>query len=289
MELLISLFHNMAAFSGWAPGIDTNCTLDDLRAAGLSTQKQVEGILSHSVLETVIDSGDEALLTPLRTAVANRTLANNAVFNAHQKRVAGTDVYKYEVEQMRRSYIENYYNAMDSLLTVLTHLGDDNPIGTVWRQTRYYALISSCRLQTPDDFDSVYNIDGSCLFFFRTLPIQREVLAASLGVYYDKADGNERATAMLDLCLAKRVVATAVRRFDILECPATVRNLFDDSKVSGQRKDERQQADALADRLDSEAAGMLDLVDTLLAADTNADVSSYSAFNREEDNIIMMP
>ncbi len=180
MELLRSLFHNMAAFSGWAPGIDTNCTLDDLRAAGLSTQKQVEGILSHSVLEAVIDSGDEALLTPLRTAVANRTLANNAVFNAHQKRVAGTDVYKYEVEQMRRSYIENYYNAMDSLLTVLTHLREDDAIGSIWRKTRYYALISSCRLQTPDDFDSIYNIDGSCLFFFRTLPIQREVLAASL-------------------------------------------------------------------------------------------------------------
>ncbi len=279
----------MAAFSGYAPGIDTNYTLDDLKAAGLSTQKQVESVISADVLAAIVDCTEESLLTPLRTAVANRTMVNNAIFAAYQQRKAGTDVYKYEVEQMRRSYMENYYNAMDSLLVVLAHLAPEDPISEAWQSSRYYALLESVRIKSAADFDAIYNIDDSYLFFFRTLSVQKEVIDTNLGSYYDKASDNERAVSLLNLVLCKKVVAIALRRFDILECPATVRNLFDDSTVSGQRKDERQQADLLADRLDSEAAELLDLVDTLMTSESQTDVSSYSAFNRPDDNIVMMP
>lgn len=279
----------MAAFAGWVPGVDTNSTLDDLRAAALTAQKQIEGILSAQVLKAVIEAQDEALLTPLRTAVANRTMAGNAVFAAYQQRKAGTDVYKYEVDRMRRSYMENYYAAMDSLLEVVTHLTEEDPIGQLWQQSRYAHLLEGCRITSPQDFDLTYNIDASCLFFFRTLPIQKEVVDTCLGTYYDKAADNSRVLSMLNLCLCKKVVATALRRFDILECPATVRNLFDESKVGGQRKDERLQADLLADRLDNEADCLIDTIETLLSTDNTLDVSSTSAFNQPDDNIIMMP
>jgi len=289
MEILNTLFTSLADFAGYAPGIDTNYTLDDLKAAALTTRKQMEAILSKDVLEAVIDSQDQALTVPLKTAVANRTMAGNAVFAAYQQRKAGTDVYKYEMEQMRRSYMENYYNAMDSLLDIICHLVDEDPIATAWHASPYGQLLGQCRITSPMQFDMTYNIDGSALFFFRTLPIQKEVTDSCLGTYYDKAQDNSRVTGMLNLALCKKVVATALRRFDILECPATVRNLFDDSKVSGQRKDERQQADLLADRLDGEADALIDTIDTLLTADTTPDISSYSAFNREDDNIVMMP
>lgn len=289
MNVLTDLFSDLSTFTEYAQGVETSNSLDDLQASGRTAKKRVEGIISQPVYSAIVTGEDETLKDALRSAVANMTLSVQLVFDAVNRRKAGTDVYKYEIEAMRRAYTENYFNAMDTLICALTD-GDDkkeNSPAALWKQSRYCKLLATCRIRTADDFDAIYPIDLSYLFFFRTVPLQKETLDERLAAYYDKTE-DAKLVAMLNLALAKKTVAKALRRFDILEFPPTIRNLFDDNKASRSGKDEHDSALALADLLDSEADQLLENVDMLLDTSTT-DFTSNSAYNRPEDIIIMAP
>lgn len=291
MSYISELFKNLNELTRYAPGVDGVSSLSDLEASARSARKRVAAVITAAVYDAVVASADEDLLDALRMAMANMTLQVQMTFDSINRRKNGTDVYKYELDGMRRSYMENYYNAMDSLISTVLD-SDAAAVKEAWEGSRYATLLGGCPIKSAGEFDSIYNIDNSCLFFFRTLPIQKEVMDSRLGVYFSKVAGldeKERLGSMLRLALAKKVVAIALRRFDILECPATIRNLFDESRVSGQRKDEREGAVSLANLLDGEVESLISDIDVLISADSNIDISSMSAYNRPEDNIIMMP
>lgn len=287
MNVLTDLFPDLSTFTEYAQGVETSNSLDDLQASGRTAKKRVEGIISQPVYAAIVENGDDTLKDALRTAVANTTLSVQLVFDAINRRKAGTDMYKYELESMRRAYMENYFNAMDTLICALMKgNGNDSP-SALWKKSRYCRLLDSCRIKTADDFDAIYPIDLSYLFFFRTVPLQKETLDERLSAYYDKTE-DEKPVAMLNLALAKKTVAKALRRFDILEFPPTIRNLFDDNNASRSGKDEHDNALALADLLDSEADHLLENVDMLLDTGT-ANFTSNASYNRPEDIIIMTP
>lgn len=319
MKQINELFSNMATLAQYAPAVDTNLSLGDLKAAFGSSWKQLTALVPDNVLDAIADGEDDSLKQALRTALANRTLANHAIFSAYHQRKAGTDVYKYEVEQMQRTYMENYFSAMDTLLTELTALasqesgrdasalaesgtqgsasadsGTTPDIGHLFRQCRWYQMASTVRIKTAEQFDMIYPIDLSYLFFFRTLPLQKEVVSGRIGSYYGRIEALERddkdgILSMADMALVKKTVAKALRRFDILEFPPTIRNLFDESHANRNGKDESERAISLADMLDGEADALISDLDTLLESENGLDVSSTSAYNLPDDKIIMMP
>lgn len=327
MKQIADIFQNMSGLAQYAPVTDTNIALGDLKAAFASSWKQLTALIPDTVLTAIADSGDDTMKDALRMALANRIMANNAVFSAYVNRKAGTDTYKYEVEGMKRSWMENYFSAMDTLLSELTRQADevapvnenvasaengtevanaepgteevaaaDNgtapDIGQLFRESRFYRMAAGCHIRTAEQFDTIYPIDLSYLFFFRTLPLQAEVVNGRIGSYYSRIetlDEKDNLTAMLDLALAKKTVAKALRRFDILEFPPTIRNLFDESHANRNGKDEAERAISLADMLDGEADALISDIDTLLESGTTIDMSSMSAYNRPDDKIIMMP
>ena len=152
-------------------------------------------------------------------------------------------------------------------------------------------MLEKCQIHSAEVFDTIFPIDLSYFFFFRLVPLQKETLDEQLAVYFDKIteENASRIEQPLYLALAKKTIAKSLRRFDILEFPPTIRNLFDESHASRSGKDELVAALSLADRLDREAEQLLLNVDTLLSTDTTADVSSYSAYNNPDDKIIMLP
>lgn len=327
MKQITDIFQNMSGLAQYAPVTDTNIALGDLKAAFASSWKQLTALIPDTVLTAIADSGDATMKDALRMALANRIMANNAVFSAYVNRKAGTDTYKYEVEGMKRSWMENYFSAMDTLLSELTRQADEvapadenvasaepgtevanaepgteevaaadsgtaPDIGELFRESRFYRMAAGCHIRTAEQFDTIYPIDLSYLFFFRTLPLQAEVVNGRIGSYYSRIetlDEKEKLTAMLDLALAKKTVAKALRRFDILEFPPTIRNLFDESHANRNGKDEAERAISLADMLDGEADALISDIDTLLESGTTIDMSSMSAYNRPDDKIIMMP
>ena len=296
MNTLRLFFKDMGTFSRYAPGVETNMNLDDLQASGLSACKRVETTIGHDVFKAISEETEETpLLEGLRSAMANMTMATQLVFDSINRRKKDVNVYKYELEAMRRSYMENYCNAIDTTVQLLMDAKvspeDTTSPAALWRKTRYFSILKGCEIKIMSDFDMIYPIDGSYLFFFRTVPLQKETLDELLSAYFDKLteDNTQRIRPMLLLALVKKTIAKALRRFDILEFPPTIRNLFDDNKAFRHGSTEHSACIELADRLDREADELLANADTLLSTDSTPDISSYSAYNRFDDKIIMLP
>lgn len=218
-------------------------------------------------------------------AMANLTMAKQLIFDIVSKRKNNVDIYKHEQETMRRSFIENYFNAMDTVIQLL----DTEDKFPSWKETRYKKLLDGLRIQSTEDFDMLYSIDLSYLFFFRTIPIQKEALDDGLSAYFERAEGKEDVLRMLHRCLAKQTIAIALRRFDIIEFPPTIRSLFDDSKASRSGKDEQERMLALSASLMDEVKQELANIDLILTSDSSGSVDTNTSFNRPDDIILVMP
>lgn len=93
---------------------------------------------------------------------------------------------------------------------------------------------------------------------------------------------------MLLRCLAKQTVAIALRRFDIIEFPPTIRSLFDDSTASRSGKDEQQRMLDLASQLNNEVQNALADIDLILNSSSGGSVDTETSFNRPDDKIYLM-
>ena len=291
MNILLDIFKNFSTFSLYAPGVETNMDLNDLRSSGLTARKRIETVISRAVFDELLkEKEDSPLMEALRAAMANMTMANQIIFDSVNRRKGEVNVYKYELEAMKRSYMENYCNAIDTLVQLLSE-PTEGEIAELWRKTPYYPILERCEIKTMDQMDSIYPIDASYLYFFRTIPLQKETLDEVMSIYFEKLtdDNRERIRPILLLALVKKTIAKSLRRFDILEFPSTIRNLFDDSHAARSGKDESSAIFALADRLDREAEELLSNADTLLSSESVSDFCSNSAYNHPDDNIIMLP
>ena len=291
MNILVDIFKNFSTFSLYAPGVETNMDLNDLRSSGLTARKRIETVISRAVFEELLKEEENSpLMEALRAAMANMTMANQIIFDSVNRRKSEVNVYKYELEAMKRSYMENYCNAIDTLVQLLSE-PTEGELAELWRKTPYYPILERCEIKTMDQMDSIYPIDASYLYFFRTIPLQKETLDEVMSIYFEKLtdDNRERIRPILLLALVKKTIAKSLRRFDILEFPSTIRNLFDDSHAARSGKDESSAIFALADRLDREAEELLSNADTLLSSESVSDFCSNSAYNHPDDNIIMLP
>lgn len=295
MNILTELFQNFSTFSRYAPGVETNMNLDDLQSSGVTARKRVETVIGPEVFQAISAEGEDSpLLDGLRSAMANMTMAAQLIFDSINRRKNNVNIYKYELEAMKRSYMENYCNAMDTVVQLLMSASSSEQAGepsSLWRKTRYFSILNDCEIKSMGDFDMIYPIDASYLFFFRTVPLQKETLDEVMAAYFGKLteENTERIRPVLLLVLAKKTIAKSLRRFDILEFPPTIRNLFDESHASRSGKDEHDAALDLADRLDREAVELLSNTDALLSTESSADFCSNSAYNSPEDIIIMLP
>lgn len=283
MMILQELFTTVAEFRKFAPYSESNITFEQLNSSAISAKKQIVIILGKPTYTEVVQMDGE-LKDSLCLAMANLTMAKQLIFDVVSKRKDDVDIYKHEQEAMRRAFIENYFTAMDTLIQLL----DTENIAS-WKETRYKKLLDELQIKTAEDFDIMYPIDLSYLFFFRTIPIQKEALDDGLSTYFGRAENKEDVLRMLQRCLAKQIIAIALRRLDILDFPATIRNLFDDSKVMRYGTQEQERILTLSASLSDEVKQDLANIDMLLTTETSGTVDTNTSFNRPDDKILVMP
>ena len=284
--ILEELFTTMAEFRSYAPYLESNVDFKHLNSSAGSARKQICIVLTKEVYTDILSQTDhDDCKNELRKAMANLTLAKQMVFDVISQRKNEIDIYKHEQESMRRAYTDNYFNAMDSVIQLLE---DDDGISEHWKATKRHALIDKLKLKTASDFDAAYPIDMSYLFFFRTVPLQMEALDEYVGGYYDRASGKDEVLRMLDRALAKITVSIALRRFDIIEFPPTIRSLFDDSKASRSGRDEQNRMLEMAASLYEEAKALLSDIDLLLSEEGEEQIVTETSFNRPDDKIYLM-
>lgn len=281
---LKDLFTDISGFAEFVPGIDANTNFALLNSHAVTAYKRIANIVSVPVYEKIIEQGKSEMYDYLRTALANLIMANDTIFDVLRKRKAAIDIYKYEQEAIKRAYYENYYNAMDSLIALLNQ---SENMG--WEDTRYYKMLDKLQIKTTEEFDLLYCIDLSYLFFFRCIPIQVEVLEENFAGYLERANEKPSVLSLINRALAKKVVAVALTRFDILEFPSTIRNLFDDSKASRSGKDEQERLLILSAQLQDQANSLIKDIDLLLSDPQSSDIETETSFNQPEDKIQLMP
>ena len=279
MNILEDLFADVAQFHLYSPYAESNMNFKDLASSAMSAIKQVQAVITSDIYNKIASGEDNDEKDALRSAVANITLAKQLIFNVLSLRKSDVDIYKNEQEQMRRAYCDNYYNAMDTLLQLLDR-------DEAWKKTKTYKALENLRLKTTYDFDAVYPIDNSFLYFFRCVPIQQEAMDDYIAGYYERLSQDDQTNRRkLDRCLAK----ISLRRFDILEFPPTIRNLFEDSKVQRYGTQEQERILTLSDDLMSQAMDALKNIDLSLSGSTDIDIVTETSFNRPTDKIYLMP
>lgn len=285
--ILEELFTDVATLREYVPFMDSNVSFSELGSSAKSARKQVCVIITPEVYAAIIKEGNGDIFEELRTAVANLTLAKQVVFDAINRRKQEIDIYKHEQESMRRAYIENYYNAMDSLVQEL-----EKSDFASWKETRYKKILESLRIKTVPEFDELYPIDGSYLFFFRIIPFQREALDDYMNGYYSRVSEDDESKdsiyRKLDRCLAMYTVAKSLRQFDIIEFPSTIRNLFEDSKAMRYGTQEQERIMSLSEQLKNEADQLLRDIDTILSNSEGGNVSTEESYLQPSDKFYLM-
>ena len=287
-NVLIGLFDGIADFREVVPFVGSDIELDELNPSAIGARKQIQGIITPDLWNRILDNKDSEAYLFVRIAYGNLTMHKAIIFTTIAKRMSGgADVYKYELDTMRRQYVENYYNAMDSLIN---ELSSNSSYKEAWQKTTDYQYLDSLRIKTTAEFNSLYGIDMSYLFFFRTIAIQREVLDDTIGGYFVTIQGREEDFEMkLKRALAMLVLSIALYRFDIIELPATIRNLFDEAKGFRHGSSEKASLNDLSVSLQSQAMRMIKAIDLALSDPESGNVDSMTSFNRDSDKIYLMP
>lgn len=285
MNAINDLFQNVAEFRKFVPGISANIEFSELNSSAISARKQIRNIITGELWDQIKNQTDDARHY-LCNAFGNLIMHKSLIFDIISKRTAeSVDIYKQEYESMRRQYIDNYYNAMDSLIQELTENGT---YSTKWKETHDYKLLSELKIQGTSEFNSYYGIDMSYLFFFRTIPLQREILIDGLGDLFTAVAIRDDLTSKLKLALSHLVVALALSRFDIIELPSSIRSLFDDQKTTRSGSDEQNRVLRLSEDLRNNAKSIISAVELAISEPDESNLVTDTTFNESDDKIYLM-
>lgn len=273
MPVLSALFTNPTNFATYVPYLEANVTFDSLDSSAKKAVKKIKIILTPSIfnlIQNLAEGTGTEKKEALRSAVASLTMAEQLPFDIIARRKQNIETYKYESEEMQRGYRQAYFDAMDTLIALLNDEQQED-----WLNTAYCKALEGLQIKTTEEFDAIYPIDLSYLFFFRCIPWQKEALEERLEGLFSRVEGKESEIALLKRALAKTTIAKALRRFDILEFPAVIRGLFKDSKAMRYGSVEQTEILRLADQLSAEADQHIVAVESIL--ESSESVESFNS------------
>lgn len=154
----------------------------------------------------------------LKTAVAAGAMLKYQIFSSVKKNGSDASLYKYQHEEIKDSYAEAYWLAMDRLLDFL----DENPAIADYQETDEYAERQKLPVKTGREFDHYYGIGGSSFFFHKVLFLVRQTWRSDVKPTLPENPSEE----MMELAkeaLCYKVIAQSVMQFDVTELPRSIR------------------------------------------------------------------
>jgi hypothetical protein len=291
----IPFFNTIQDFREHAPGVESSITVDELNSSAMAAKRTIVGLVGLPIWEALVAMipGTDAVLNEARTcarsAMANLTMYKYKAFEVVKKRTSDKkDVYRYELDGMRREYLDGYYSSIDALIGIFEQ-SDAPAIFAPWKTSVQFKLREKLLVKTAEEFQCYYGIDCSWLFFARTIPIQRELVMNRLAGYIRKIESRPELEEPVKLTLCLMVVALAIQRFDMLELPATIRNHSGDTLTSRSDDSEYSSLSSLAGQLMQQASDNLATIDTLLSTpDVDLNIADLSDLNSEEDKVFLI-
>lgn len=219
---------------------------------------------------------DEILLEGkelLKTAVAAGAMLKYQIFSSVKKNGSDASLYKYQHEEIKDSYAEAYWLAMDRLLDFL----DENPAIAGYQETDEYAERQKLPVKTGREFDHYYGIGGSSFFFHKVLFLVRQTWRSDVKPTLPENPSEE----MMELAkeaLCYKVIAQAVMQFDVTELPRAIRWDYNHEYTKGSQPQARNSLYAqLSAHFQSVAA-------TLDRLRTSGSTSGSVSMNNNQEN-----
>lgn len=284
-----TIFQDMDAFRGYAEGLQADTAYRQLAPSIRSTAMEMEKIISKATFEAIVagswtPAASEEVPAPeaidcseakelLKIALAAGTMYRYQIFASIKRNGSDASLYKYQHEELKDSYIENFWKAMDDLLNWL----DEHPDVAGYSNTEDYKARQGLPVKNADEFERYFGIGRSSFFYAKVLYLIRDVWTG----LKPRVRGHETDAAVMEpakKALCYTVIAKVVKRFDLTEFPRSIRFDYNHEYTKGSSTASR---DALCADLLAEAAAALTEVDRVLKF--TSDDSPMVNTNEESD------
>lgn len=277
-----NLLITISEYMKYAPGVDASLTIDNLRPSNFNARKTIRSVISVDVFDEVakLEATDEKRQA-LCGSLANLTMYGYKVFEAVNKRInQDKEVYRYELDAMRREYINNHFTYIDTLIGLLET--DEK-----FKQSPLYLLKEKLLIKTLEQFESYYPVDGSYFFFYRTLQLQRDVIENQIGNKVDIAEAlkKDKHKKKLEKAAVLLTISKALEMFDVYELPANIKNTGSANRISTDKLyDDKWKSERVLS-LEKEAHMLISSVERVQSAVNNTDSATV---NNESDKSFVL-
>ena len=279
-----TIFTDLEDFRSYAEGLQADTAYRQLYPSIRTTAQEMEKIISKTAFEAIVSgswtpAASEEVPEPaavdlsdakelLKVALAAGTMYRYQIFASVKRNGSDASLYKYQHEELKDSYIENYWKAMDNLLDLL----DASPVAGYDNADR-----EGLPVKNAEEFDHYFGINRSSFFYSKVLYLIRDIWKTiSVRIHGHESDEDVMEAAKKALCYA--VIAKVVKRFDLTEFPRSLRWDYNHEYTRGSSTPNR---DALAADLLAEYQAAMDEVTTILRR--SSDDSPLENSNVESD------
>lgn len=284
-----TIFTDLEDFRSYAEGLQADTAYRQLHSSIRTTALEMEKIITKDAFEAIasgrwtpaatedapepptIDLSD--VKVALKVALAAGTMYRYQIFASVKRNGSDASLYKYQHEELKDNYIENYWKAMDDLLNWL----DNNPTVAGYNSSPAYKERQLLPVKNADEFERYFGINRSSFFYAKVLYLIRD----SWKTISTRISGYETNAAIMDAAckaLCYTVMAKVVKRFDLTEFPRSLRFDYNHEYTRGSSTPSR---DALCADLMAEVTSAMDEVATLIRR--LSDNSPAGNTNEEKD------
>lgn len=208
-----NLYSNSSEIRKFVQGLDASVDLLTLTPPFTQALRCVRNTLTQPVFDALLISHSSLI----KECVANLLMFNYSKHEALRRRQQGTELYRYELEQMQSDYLDNYQSSLDELFK---QAETDCP---EWVNAPMCKQLTALLVNSVQEFNRYYPIGSSYYFFYLTIAIQYEVITNQLHSI-DCLKLEESMQLVLKRACAFYTIALAITRFDYSQLPSTIRN-----------------------------------------------------------------
>lgn len=238
----------------------------------------------------VADEVKDAGVVLLQGALAN--LAGYNIFIAgSSERNATKSMFKYQEILQMNMYLDN---ANAELGQLLTHLDGNTTTYTTWENTALYKTREAQIIKKYTEFSQYYYIDESAYFFTRLVFLMKEITQDKINpIIGDFSDLDDTIDAAIiektKQALAYLTMSMALRRFDFVELPKTLRNSITDASARTIRTGgiEAQAVAKVSSEIEVKGLMYLDTLDRMMEKKITGTIEVPDDIHEDGDNFYL--
>lgn len=218
-------FSDISELSEYAPGVDSSIELITLKPSFRTSRQKITEMVTQPVWEKVAEERTEELFENFLSAIANRMMYEHSIFLAVAKNAGEQKLYKYQHEEIKDTYVSNFWAAMNNILQYL----DSHPDYAGWQESKHYKDRQKLIIKSAEEFDHYYAIDSSPYFYYKVQFLIRKIYSDEIKSRVKKISLLQEETEFaykVKRALCYHVMAEAVMTFDLTELPRSIRYDF---------------------------------------------------------------